>query len=255
MKKQKIFNFILLMILFTFGFKDSANVNNKTIGADVIIYGGTSAAVTAAVEISRMGKSVLIVCPDKHLGGMTSSGLGWTDTGDKSVIGGLAREFYQRVYKEYSKSETWRWEKKEDYGNKGQGTPALDGANRTMWIFEPHIAEKVFEDLVKERNIKVYKDEWLDRKNGVEKKNGMVCRLVYFTMAIILVIEILVRTKLQGIQQVVFYQEYLWNIREQKVMETIKFRLIVLELVLPKMIRTGYLFQNRLDTIQANMNY
>ena len=56
MKKQKIFNFILLMILFTFGFKDSANVNNKTIGADVIIYGGTSAAVTAAVEISRMGK-------------------------------------------------------------------------------------------------------------------------------------------------------------------------------------------------------
>jgi hypothetical protein len=174
MKKQKIFNFILLMILFTFGFKDSANVNNKTIGADVIIYGGTSAAVTAAVEISRMGKSVLIVCPDKHLGGMTSSGLGWTDTGDKSVIGGLAREFYQRVYKEYSKSETWRWEKKEDYGNKGQGTPALDGENRTMWIFEPHIAEKVFEDLVKERNIKVYKDEWLDRKNGVEKKNGKI---------------------------------------------------------------------------------
>src|SRR5688572_4582513 len=63
--------------------------------ADVIIYGGTSAAVSTAVQVTRMGKSVLIVCPDKHLGGMTSSGLGFTDTGDKSVIGGLAREFYQ----------------------------------------------------------------------------------------------------------------------------------------------------------------
>jgi len=174
MKNIYIHSFFLMMVLFTFGFQDSSNVNNKTTSADVIIYGGTSAAVTAAVEISRMGKSVLIVCPDKHLGGMTSSGLGWTDTGDKSVIGGLAREFYQRVYKEYSKSETWRWEKKEDYGNKGQGTPALDGANKTMWIFEPHIAEKVFEDMVKESKIRVYKDEWLDRKNGVEKKNGKI---------------------------------------------------------------------------------
>ena len=174
MKKENLSYFLLLFVLFTFGFRDIEAIENKTRIADVIIYGGTSAAVTAAVEISRRGKSVLIVCPDKHLGGMTSSGLGWTDTGNKSVIGGLAREFYQRVYKEYAKPETWRWEKKEDYGNVGQGTPAMDGANRTMWIFEPHIAEKVFDDFVKENNIKVYKDEWLDRDNGVLKKNGKI---------------------------------------------------------------------------------
>jgi hypothetical protein len=174
MKKETLSNLLLLLILFTFGFQDSKIVKNKTINADVIIYGGTSAAVTAAVEIGRTGLSVLIVCPEKHLGGMTSSGLGWTDTGNKSVIGGLAREFYQRVYKEYAKSETWKWEKKEDYGNKGQGTPALDGANKTMWIFEPHIAEKVFEDLVMESNVKVYRDQWLDREKGVEKKNGKI---------------------------------------------------------------------------------
>ena len=66
--------------------------------ADVVIYGGTSAAVTAAVQLVRMDKNVIIVCPEKHLGGMTSSGLGFTDTGDKSVIGGISREFYQRVY-------------------------------------------------------------------------------------------------------------------------------------------------------------
>ena len=57
---------------------------------DLVIYGGTSAAVAAAVQAKRMGKSVVIVSPDKHLGGLSSGGLGFTDTGNKSVIGGLA---------------------------------------------------------------------------------------------------------------------------------------------------------------------
>ena len=65
--------------------------------ADVIIYGGTSAAITSAVQVVKMGKSVIVVSPDTHLGGLSSGGLGFTDTGNKSVIGGLAREFYHRV--------------------------------------------------------------------------------------------------------------------------------------------------------------
>ncbi|MCX6996438.1 MAG: FAD-dependent oxidoreductase [Kiritimatiellaeota bacterium] len=64
---------------------------------DLVIYGGASAGVIAAVQAKRMGKPVVIVCPDKHLGGLSSGGLGWTDTGDKSGIGGISREFYQRV--------------------------------------------------------------------------------------------------------------------------------------------------------------
>ncbi|MGB3777959.1 MAG: FAD-dependent oxidoreductase [Tunicatimonas sp.] len=146
--------------------------------ADVIIYGGTSAAVTAAVQTVRMGKSVIMVSPDVHLGGLTAGGLGWTDTGNKEVIGGLSREFYQRVYRAYQQPEAWRWEEKEDYGNTGQGTPAMDGANRTMWIFEPHVAEQVFEDFVAENEIELYRDEWLDRENGVTKEDG---RIVSFT--------------------------------------------------------------------------
>lgn len=143
--------------------------------ADVIIYGGTSAAVTAAVQVKKMGKSVIIVSPDKHLGGLSSGGLGFTDTGNKSVIGGLAREFYHRLYQHYQKDENWKWQKKDEFGNKGQGTPAMDGENRTMWIFEPHAAERVFEDLIKENSITVYRDEWLDRsKKGVTMKNGAI---------------------------------------------------------------------------------
>jgi hypothetical protein len=141
---------------------------------DLVIYGGTSAGVIAAVQAKKMGKSAVIVGPDKHLGGLSSGGLGFTDTGNKAVIGGLSRDFYHRVWKEYQKPGTWRWQKQGEYGNKGQGTPAMDGENRTMWIFEPHIAGRVFEDYVKEFQIPVHRDEWLDRTRGVKKSGARI---------------------------------------------------------------------------------
>ncbi len=146
----------------------------KTFKADVIVYGGTSSAVVAAVQVARMGRSVIIVSPDSHMGGLSSSGLGFTDTGNKEVIGGLAREFYQLIYKHYENPEAWNWQKKSDYGNVGQGSPAIDGEKRTMWIFEPHVAEEAFEIMIKQNNIKIYRDEWLERETGVNKKNGTI---------------------------------------------------------------------------------
>lgn len=148
--------------------------NESEYQADIIVYGGTSAGIIAAVQAKKMGKSVLVVSPDKHLGGLSAGGLGFTDTGDKSVIGGLAREFYHRIYLHYQKEESWKWQPKADYGNVGQGTPAIDGDARTMWIFEPHAAEQVFEDFVKEFDIQVFRDEWLERSSGVEKDGGAI---------------------------------------------------------------------------------
>ncbi len=141
---------------------------------DLVIYGGTSAGVTAAVEAARDGRSVLLVSPDKHLGGLSSGGLGWTDTGRKEVIGGLAREFYHEVWKHYQSDDAWRWQTREQYGNKGQGTSAIDGEKRTMWIFEPHVAEAAFEAMVAEAKVPVVRDAWLDRAGGVEKKDGRI---------------------------------------------------------------------------------
>jgi len=142
--------------------------------ADVVIYGGTSAAVTAAVQVHRMGLSVIVVSPDTHLGGMSSSGLGFTDTGNKEVIGGLAREFYQLIYNHYENPGSWNWQKRSEYGNRGQGNPAIDGEKRTMWIFEPHVAEASFETMISSNNITVHRDEWLDRETGVTLKNGEI---------------------------------------------------------------------------------
>ena len=175
MKKYGAFALLIVLGLFLPSHTFLKTRPTQTYNADVIIYGGTCAAVTAAVQVKKMGKTVIIVSPDKHLGGLSAGGLGFTDTGNKEVIGGLSREFYQRLYAHYQKEASWKWQKKAEYGNKGQGTPAIDGTNRTMWIFEPHAAEQVFEDFVKENKLTVYRNEWLDRSaKGVVKKAGAI---------------------------------------------------------------------------------
>jgi hypothetical protein len=169
---KQVFITILIMVLATFVTGCKTETSTNVYKADIIVYGGTSAAVTSAVQAIKMGRSVIMVSPDKHLGGLSSSGLGFTDTGNKEVIGGLARNFYQLIYTHYDKPESWNWQKKSEYGNKGQGNPAIDGEKRTMWIFEPHAAEEAFEKMISDAKIKVFREEWLDREAGVIEKEG-----------------------------------------------------------------------------------
>ena len=120
----------LLLLVLSFALALSGCVPGPSVeepAYDVVIYGGTSAGISAAVQAARMGKSVVVVGPDGHLGGLSSGGLGWTDSGRKEIIGGIAREFYHRVYEHYQTPDAWTWQKAEDYGNRGQGTPAIDG--------------------------------------------------------------------------------------------------------------------------------
>jgi len=77
-----------LLSLSFLGFSCLAGQNKEV---DVVIYGDTSAAIASAVQVKRMGKTVVVVSPGKHLGGLSSSGLGWTDSGKKEAIGGIAR--------------------------------------------------------------------------------------------------------------------------------------------------------------------
>jgi len=128
---------------------------------DMVIYGGTSGAVTAAVQASKMGKSAIIVNPYTHLGGMTSSGLGHTDWGRREVIGGLSREFYQRVREYYLDDSRWIQEPRKSY----LGQRHLQANDDSQWGFEPHAAENVFKAWLKEYDIEVVKDR-LDRREG-----------------------------------------------------------------------------------------
>lgn len=128
---------------------------------DLVIYGCTSAGVMAAVQAKSMQKSVILVCPETYLGGLTTQGLGWTDTGDKSVIGGLSRRFYASIKQAYDDDARWKQQTKAQYSH-------YDANADTMWVFEPHVAEELFEALATESSLEIERDEWLDREKGVE---------------------------------------------------------------------------------------
>lgn len=146
--------------------------------ADLVIYGGTSAGVVAAVQAARLGKTALLIAPGRHLGGLSSSGLGWTDTGRTETIGGVSREFYQRIHEHYSDPEAWPLQEPETLNaERGKGT--YDPEADAMWAFEPKVAEAIFEKMIAEagKNVTVLREERLDREDGVRVENGRIAEI------------------------------------------------------------------------------
>jgi hypothetical protein len=113
---------------------------------DICIYGGTAAGVIAAYSAKKLGKSVIIIEPGKHLGGMVSGGLSATDIGNKIAITGLSRDFFRRLGKHYGKFE--------------------------HWLPEPKVAENIFQDYIKESGTEVIYQKRLSHlfKKGKEIK-------------------------------------------------------------------------------------
>ncbi len=103
----------------------------QRLDCDLLVYGATSAGVIAAYTGQMYDLKVILVEPGRHLGGMTSGGLGRTDTGGQdSYISGLSQEFYIRVGQYY-----------------GQAKPAYD--------FEPHVAESIYKGYLDEAGVEV----------------------------------------------------------------------------------------------------
>ncbi len=137
---------------------------------DVVVYGGTSGGVAAAVQAARMNRSVLLIEPGAKLGGLTTSGLGWTDSGNKAVIGGIAHEFYAAIHQEYSKESAWVQQPSSKFGRYSpQAT--------TMWAFEPKVAQRVIDRMVAEHKITVWYGERLNRKTGVQKTGARITQI------------------------------------------------------------------------------
>jgi hypothetical protein len=123
---------------------------------DVVVYGGTAGGVVAAVAAAREGLKTALLEPGSHLGGMVSSGLGWTDHGKKEVIGGYALEFYYRVGRHYQMAR---------YGND------------VAWMHEPHVAEEIFRSMAKEAGVTVFERQRLREKNAVQKQGARLARI------------------------------------------------------------------------------
>ncbi|MEP6757083.1 MAG: FAD-dependent oxidoreductase, partial [Chthonomonadales bacterium] len=114
---------------------NNAKSKPVSMNADICIYGGTASGVIAAVQARRLGRTVILINPSRHLGGMTSGGLSYTDFGNQKAIGGMAREFYQRLGKHYGVVEELK--------------------------FEPHVAEKTLGDMAREAGVLIYGNQFL----------------------------------------------------------------------------------------------
>ena len=141
----------LLLVALRHGADASAAPSQSS--ADVVVYGGSSAGVIAAVQSARLGKKVILIEPGKFIGGLTAGGLGMTDTGVDTTIGGTSREFYERIYRYYAQPAAWKTEKREDYlaflpkGWAYNGKPTDE--SKIQFVFEPSAATAVYNDMLR----------------------------------------------------------------------------------------------------------
>ncbi|MEE9431735.1 MAG: FAD-dependent oxidoreductase [Melioribacteraceae bacterium] len=157
----------------------SCQTNQQEKYFDVVVYGGTSAGVAAAIQISRMGKSVVIIEPSSRIGGLTSGGLGATDIGNKHAIGGISREFYQNIKKHYNNNDNWNWQNKSEYMTGGQ-TKTSENED-AMWTFEPSTALSVYRKMLNDEKAEISYNQRLDRSSGVKKENNSIISIAMET--------------------------------------------------------------------------
>ena len=170
MKQTRILSVIFSITLIVTSLSGCKYNNDHS--ADVIIYGGTSAGIAAAIQTARLGNSVVLIEPTNRLGGLTTGGLGQTDIGNKHVVGGIAREFYQNIKKYYQDSTNWVWQKKSEYMDGGQTHSNKNEGS--MWTFEPSAALKVFDNMIKDLDIQVVYNQQLNRATGVSKNGEFI---------------------------------------------------------------------------------
>jgi hypothetical protein len=147
---------------------------------DIVIYGGTSGGIAAAVQAARMGKTVVVIEPTQRIGGLTTGGLGQTDIGNKAAIGGVSREFYQAIHAHYQQPSAWKWQPKDDYRSEGQSR--TNSAEDSMWTFEPHVALAIYQDWIDQNKIPVVYGERLDRESGVTLTRSIPSRIISIEM-------------------------------------------------------------------------
>ncbi len=124
--------------------------------SDLLVYGGTASGIVTAYSAAREGLRVVLLEPGTHLGGMVTGGLSATDLGDSAVIGGYAREFYQRAAAHYGLHDLHRPEN---------------------WRSEPRVSEQVLRAMLGEAHVAVYLKERLREHDGVRRSGTRIVSL------------------------------------------------------------------------------
>lgn len=146
---------------------------------DICVYGESAAGVMAAIQSARLGKSVVLIAKDQHVGGLVTSGLTATDMNRNDMVGGLAREFYQKIYDYYLRPESWKNQNREEFFIKSRKR-TYTGKNderKMQWVYESKVAERIMLDMLKEAGVTLWQNERLKRKKGVKKNDLQISRI------------------------------------------------------------------------------
>lgn len=146
--KRKLLLWASLVGMLLSSCKEANDTTSTNESYDVVVYGATSSGIIAAYTAKTMGKSVLLVEPSHHLGGLTTGGLGYTDIGNKYAVTGLSRDFYRRLGDHYGKFE--------------------------QWIFEPSVAKKTFQEYLDRVGIEV---QYGWRMEAATKEEGWITQI------------------------------------------------------------------------------
>lgn len=147
---------------------------------DVVVYGDTLAGISAAIQAARLGKSVVLLSPTDHLGGVATSGLTATDMNRSPVIGGIAREFYGRIYDHYLQPSAWRGQERAAYfeASKKRTYTGKNDALHMQWVYESHMAEKILGQLLQQAGVTVVRRRLIaETPDAVEMKDGRIVAL------------------------------------------------------------------------------
>ena len=175
--KKIVIVFILLWVTIYNGAVSAGSEENNF---DICVYGESASGVIAAIQAARMGKNVLLISKNEHVGGLATSGLTATDMNRNDMVGGLALEFYQRVYDYYLNPAVWKNENRDDFFVRSiKRTYRGKNDDRKMqWVYESKVAERIMLDMLKEAGAKLWTNERLDLSKGVMKSGTQISKII-----------------------------------------------------------------------------
>lgn len=161
------------------GYLAGCRNDNQNSEYDIVVYGATSAGIIAAVAAANRGRSVILVEPSNHLGGLTTGGLGQTDIGvegEGGAIGGLSFDFYKRIRRHYDNDASWTYETRSDYMNKSD---RLQEGSQGMFGFEPRVAKMIYQEMLDEAGVPVVMGSRIILNGkGVEKNRDRITAII-----------------------------------------------------------------------------
>lgn len=163
----------ILVIIFLLGV---INCYSNTPKYDLCVYGESASGVIAAIQAARMGKKVVLLSKNNHVGGLVTSGLTATDMNRNDLVGGVTKEFYNRIYNYYLNKDAW-FNQDRDSFMKSTLKRTYRGKNdkrQIQWVYESSVAENIMKEMLKESGVEVLYNHRLDLSKKVEKKDNVI---------------------------------------------------------------------------------